>query len=165
MLARLSTRDYVSLSREHRLGISTSSNGTDDQDTANNSNPATVTTPNSLSVFHIGMPGVLSIEEVKENISLEDIDIRLKDRIVNLAVCVPSRSDMLLTILSFVYWFLSGRTKCAVRLTRLSHQSLGEWDDKEMMDPTSLQCIAAEFVACIGLVLATDIMIDLRIRT
>ncbi|MCJ1379669.1 Arginyl-tRNA--protein transferase 1 [Xylographa soralifera] len=123
MLARLSARAYVSLSRERRLGINVPSSGSDNQ-VAAASIPATSTAQNASSIFHTDMPGVMSIADVKENISLDDIDVRLKDKIVNLA-------------------------------------RLGEWDEAEMIDSSSVQGIAAEFVACVGPVLAGKIVIDL----
>ncbi|MCJ1433078.1 Arginyl-tRNA--protein transferase 1 [Xylographa pallens] len=123
MLARLSARAYVSLSRERRLGIDASSSRTDSQEDAA-SIPAISTAPNPSSIFLTNMPGVMSIEDIKENISLDDIDVRLKDTIVNLV-------------------------------------RLGEWDEEEMIDSSSVQGIAAEFVACIGPLLAREIVIDL----
>ncbi|MCJ1389570.1 Arginyl-tRNA--protein transferase 1 [Xylographa bjoerkii] len=117
MLARLSAHDYVSLSRERCLGIGPSSRRTDSPDAASAAS-------NLSSIFQTNMPGVMSIEEVKENIPLEEIDVRLKDKIVNLA-------------------------------------RLGEWDEEEMMDSSSVQGIAAEFVACVGPRLAGKIVIDL----
>ncbi|MCJ1399226.1 Arginyl-tRNA--protein transferase 1 [Xylographa trunciseda] len=123
MLARLSACDYVSLSRERRLGINSSSSESDRQE-AVASVPSTSAAPTPSSIFHTDMPGVMSIEEVKGNIPLEDVEVRLTDKTVNLA-------------------------------------RLGHWDEEEMIDSSSVQGIAAEFVACVGPALAGEIVIDL----
>ena len=86
MLARLSARAYVSLSRERRLGMTASLSATDGHVAAADA-PATSAARHPSSIFHADMPGVMSIEDVKENISLGAIDVRLKDKTVNLAVC------------------------------------------------------------------------------
>ena len=101
MLARLDARAYVSLSRERRLRINAASGGTDSQEAAG-STPAASTAPNPSSIFHTDMPGVMSIEDIKENISLDEIDVRLKDKIVNLAVRARSSFALLLIVLSCV---------------------------------------------------------------
>ncbi|MCJ1288582.1 Arginyl-tRNA--protein transferase 1 [Xylographa carneopallida] len=42
-----------------------------------------------------------------------------------------------------------------------SEQRLGAWDEEEMLDPSSVQCVVAEFVACVGPQLAGRIVVDL----
>ncbi|MCJ1280829.1 Arginyl-tRNA--protein transferase 1 [Xylographa opegraphella] len=141
ILARLSACDYVSLSRDRRLGINASSSVTDNEQAAG-STAGSSTAPDPSSIFHTDMPGVMSIEDIKENISLGEIDVRLKDKTVNLA-----RGNVIL--------------KRTAQLTLLLRQRLGEWDDEEMIDTSGVQGVAAEFVACIGPLLAREIVIDL----
>lgn len=137
VLARLSARKYVSLSRERALNIPTHSPFTflqsDVLTTSNfsgelamgpkafeqandyvNGEPADSAAKKSgPSLFEVNMPGVMTADEVREKINLGSWKIRL---------------DSIVTEL----------------------ENLVGWEGSEMTDPYTIKGTVAEFAACIG---------------
>lgn len=137
LLARLSARKYVSLSRERALEIPTHSPSTFLQSDAlttsnfsselamgpeafkqannyvNGQSEDSAATQTARSLFGVDMPGVMTADEVREKIDL-------------------------------------GSWKIALRSTVTELENLVGWEDSEMTDPYTFKGLVAEFAACIG---------------
>ena len=110
-LARLSARRYVSNSRDRRLGILASTNSSKDDETSgkndaapelelepsagrlpddvdylNGDNHGAVSEYDKASAFRNNMPGVMTVAQVEEQVSLEDLEIQVGSMRLNLAV-------------------------------------------------------------------------------
>ena len=87
LLARLSARNYVSLSRERKLGITSASTADDTfQEEQQQPEHLLANTDADDTLFHVNMPGILSIGEVTQQVPLEEVRIRLKGEIIDLGV-------------------------------------------------------------------------------
>ncbi|MCJ1407973.1 Arginyl-tRNA--protein transferase 1 [Ptychographa xylographoides] len=87
LLARLSARNYVSLSRERKLGITSASTADDTfQEEQQQPEHLLANTDADDTLFHVNMPGILSIGEVTQQVPLEEVRIRLKGEIIDLGI-------------------------------------------------------------------------------
>ena len=83
------------------------------------------------TVFEAGMPGALTLEEVREKIDLDHWKVMIGDRIVELEVRTQGTC-------SAGTWILT------------NSQDLVSWDEHDISEPESLKGIVAELAACIG---------------